>query len=211
GLKKTESQAFNLDGTYTASDKLSFNGFVSYENASTKFDGYQLPVARVATVAPVIPHNPDGTCASYTTATGLPSDYLTDPCRNWGFNQGDNVWTLGLGAKSTQWLGGKLTLTADVTYSRARTNIDVSGGTYYSNSIANVYVPAQNMPAITSTVTDLRLGAVYAFSKESAIRFGWQHRKLRSSDPQFDLFGITSVQAYIGSGMTSPNYSVNAV
>ncbi|MBC5764475.1 MtrB/PioB family decaheme-associated outer membrane protein [Ramlibacter albus] len=212
GVKKTGSQAFNLDGTYTASEKLSFNGFVSYETAKTRVENYQIPVARVATnPAPTTPHAA-GTCAPYSNAAALPTDYLTDSCRQYSYQQGDNVWTVGLGAKSTQFLGGKLTLTADVSYSRAKTNIDFTGGTYYSNGVSqNVYVLAQNMPAITSTMTDFRLGAVYSFSKQSAVKFGWQHRRLRSSDPQFDLFGITAVQAYIGPGMTSPNYSVNAV
>jgi long-subunit fatty acid transport protein len=76
---------------------------------------------------------------------------------------------------------------------------------------SNVYIPAQSMPNTTSTSTDLKLGARYQFDKQSAIRVGYLHRRLRSSDPQFDLFGITSVQAYIGPGIKSPNFDVNAV
>jgi hypothetical protein len=161
----------------------------------------------------LVPHAPDGTCAPYANTAGtLPADYLTDPCRAWSVTQTDRIWTIGFGVKSGGWLGGKLTLTGDITHQAARTNINFTGGTYYSNGLtSNVYIPAGNLQSITSTLTDLKLGARYAITKDGTIRFQWLHRKLKSSDPQFDLFGITSVQAYIGPGMTSPNYSVNAV
>jgi MtrB/PioB family decaheme-associated outer membrane protein len=213
GLKKTDSTAFNLEGTYSANDRLSFNAFVTLEDMKSHQDQYQIPVARTSAVPTLLAHAADGSCAPYATTAGtLPADYLTDPCRNWSVTQGDRIWTIGFGVKSGGWLGNKLTLTADVNYSSARTNLDFTGGTYYSNGVsANVYIPAQNMPAITSTLTDLKLGLRYAVTRDGAVRVSWLHRKLKSSDPQFDLFGITSVQAYIGSGMTSANYSVNAL
>lgn len=211
GVKKTNSTAWNLDASYAVSEKLTFNGYLTLEDAKTNQELFALPVARGGGVPPVIPHS-GATCAPYTSALGLPSDYLTDPCRNWSQTQADKIWTVGLGVKSSQFMGGKLTLTGDVVYSRARTNIDFTGGAYYNNGIGqNVYIPAQNMPTITSTMTDFRLGAAYALDKQSKLKFGWLHRRLRSSDPLFDLFGITSVQAYIGPGLTSPRYSVNAV
>ena len=212
GLKSAGGHVLNLDGAYAASEVLSFSAFVSAENMKSRQDQFQLPVARITTPPPVIAHNPDGSCASYASTPGLPSDYLTDPCRNWSESQADRVLTLGAGAKSSQWLGGRLTLSGDLVYSRARTALGFSGGTYYSNGVgSNVYIPAQDMPAITSTMTDLRLAARYAFDKNSALKVGWLHRRLRSSDSQYDLFGITSVQAFIGSGMASPRYNVNAV
>ena len=212
GLKSAGGHVLNLDGAYVASEVLSFSAFVSAENMKSRQEQFQLPVARITTPPPVIAHNPDGSCASYASTPGLPSDYLTDPCRNWSESQADRVFTLGAGAKSSQWLGGRLTLSGDLVYSRARTALAFSGGTYYSNGVgSNVYIPAQDMPAITSTMTDLRLAARYAFDKNSALKVGWLHRRLRSSDSQYDLFGITSVQAFIGSGMASPRYNVNAV
>jgi MtrB/PioB family decaheme-associated outer membrane protein len=212
GLKSTGGPVFNLDGTYTANEKLSFNAFVTAEDLKSRQDQFQIPVARVTTVAPVIPHAADGACASYSNATGLPSDYLTDPCRNWSMTQADRVITIGAGFKTTQFMGGRLTLSGDVVYARAKTQLNFSGGTYFSNGVSqNVYIPAQNMPDIMSTTTDLRLAARYELSKNAAVKVGLLHRKLRSSDPQFDLFGITSVQAYIGSGITAPQYNVNAV
>jgi MtrB/PioB family decaheme-associated outer membrane protein len=213
GLKSTNSSAFNLEATVTPNDKLAFNGFLTFEDMKSKQDQYQVPVVNGRTVAVTLtPHTPDGTCAPYSAASGLlPSDYLTDPCRLWSFQQADKIWTLGFGAKYGGLMSGKLTLSLDATYSDAKTNLNFTGGTYFSNGIGQyVYIPAQNMPEITSRITDLKFGAKYDVSKNSALRFTWLHRRLRSSDPQFDLFGITSVQAYIGPGITSPQYNVNA-
>lgn len=211
GLKSTDSTAFNLDATVAPSDRLAFNGFLNFEDMKSKQEQFQIPVNRAPGVPTLVPHGPG--CGPYTSASGnLPADYLTDPCRFWSVAQADKIWTLGLGAKYSGLMSGRLTLSLDATYSDAKTNLNFTGGTYYSNGIGqNVYIPAQNMPEITSRITDLKFGARYDVSKNSAVRFTWLHRRLRSSDPQFDLFGITSTQAYIGPGLVAPKYDVNAV
>lgn len=199
GLKRAGMTAWTLDGVYTASDRVSFNGYVSFEDGETRADEYQLQGGALPYVV-----NPN---CSVTAAAGSSSN-IGDPCRMWSFTQSDRVWTLGVGAKSAH-MGGKLTLTGDVVHARAKTHIDFTGGA--RNTTTRVFVPAVNMPGITSTMTDFRLGAKYDFTKESAVRLGYLFRRLRSSDPQFDLFGLTTVQAYIGPGMRSPNYNVHAL
>lgn len=217
GLKSTNGTAWNLEGSYTPSDRLAFTSFLTFEDMKSHQDNFQIPVARTAAVPTVVPHSPDGSCAPYSNASGtLPADYLTDPCRFWSVAQVDKIWTFGLGTKYSGLMGGKLTLSLDVTYSDAKTSQNFTGGTYYSNGLTGaagqfVYIPAANMPAITSRMTDLKFGAKYDVSKNGAVHFQWLHRRLRSSDPQFDLFGITSVQAYIGPGLASPTFDVNAV
>ena len=219
GTTKAATQMFNLEGTYAASEKLSFNSFLTYEQARTHQDEMQIVVGGGATRANPTP----GTCNPFSNTAGTPvtgstaaANFVNDPCKQWGMTQADKVLTIGFGAKSTQFMGGKLTLTGDVLHSRARTNIDFAGGTFFSNGATgtaqrNIYIPAQDLPAITSYLTEFRFGAKYAMDKTSAVRLGFLHQRLKSSDPQFDLFGITSVQAYVGPGITSPRYHVNAV
>ena len=201
GLKRAGMTTWTLDGVYTANDRLSFNSFVSFEDGKTRANEYQLASGTAA-----LPYAINPNCA--VTATAGSSSNIADPCREWSFTQNDRVWTVGLGAKSGH-MGGKLTLTGDVVHARAKTNVDFTGGA--RNTTTRVFVPAVNMPQITSIMTDLRLGAKYDFTKESAVRLGYLFRRLRSSDPQFDLFGITSVQAYIGPGMRAPDYNVHAI
>lgn len=201
GLNRAGMTTWTLDGVYAASDRLSFNGFVSFEDGETRANQYQLASGTAALAYTINPN-----CA--VTAAAGSSSNIADPCREWSFTQNDRVWTLGVGAKSAH-MGGKLTLTGDVVHARAKTNMDFTGGA--RNTTTRVFVPAVNMPGITSTMTDFRLGAKYDFTKESAVRLGYLFRRLRSSDPQFDLFGITSVQAYIGPGMRAPDYNVHAL
>lgn len=202
GLQRSGMTTLTLDSTYAASDKLSFNGFVSLEDGETRARYYHL-ASGTATLGYTV--NP--ACPA-TLPAGGPSGNMADPCRQWSVTQGDRVWTFGLGAKSAGHLGGKLTLTGDVQHSRARTDILFSGGTYSS---ARVFQPALNMPTITSRMTDFQFGARYELKKESAVRLGYLHRRLHSSDPQFDLFGLTTVNNFIGNGMNSPRYKVHAI
>jgi MtrB/PioB family decaheme-associated outer membrane protein len=201
GLNRAGMTTWTLDGVYAASDRLSFNGFVSFEDGETRANQYQLASGTAA-----LPYAINPNCA--VTAAAGSSSNIADPCREWSFTQNDRVFTLGLGAKSGH-MGGKLTLTGDVVHARAKTNMDFTGGA--RNTTTRVFIPAVNMPQITSIMTDLRLGAKYDFTKESAVRLGYLFRRLRSSDPQFDLFGITSVQAYMGPGMRAPDYNVHAL
>lgn len=219
GTTKAATNVFNLEGSYAASEKLSFTSFATYEHAQTHQEGKQTVVSTGTTRTNPTP----GVCNPFSSNTGTPvtgstaaANFNTDTCRQWAMSQTDNVLTVGIGAKSTRFMGGKLTLTGDALHSRARTHIGFGGGTFFSNGLAttaqrNIYIPAEDLPRITSYLTELRFGAKYALDKSSSVKFGYLHQRLKSSDPQFDLFGITSVQAYIGPGITSPRYHVNAV
>ncbi|MBC5764477.1 MtrB/PioB family decaheme-associated outer membrane protein [Ramlibacter albus] len=201
GLKKAGMAVFNLDSTYHVNADLALNGFVTWEDGRTRQDHYNITTAALT-------YTPNPACPA-TAAAGTGGN-MADPCREWGVTQADRILTAGIGVKSSQFMEGKLTLSADLVHSRARTNYNFRGGTY-NTATPPQFIAAQDMPAITSTMTDVRLAARYQFRPDSAVRVGWQHRRLKSSDPQFDLFGITTVQAYIGTGMSAPKYRTNTV
>jgi hypothetical protein len=54
---------------------------------------------------------------------------------------------------------------------------------------------------------------VYTLDQSSAVRLNFVHRKLTSSDAQWDAYASNpvAIQGYLGTGITSPNYSVNVV
>lgn len=199
GLKKAGFTTWTIDSTYVASERLSFNGHLSFEDGETRAEHYNM-------AGGALPYTINPACPA-TPAPGSSSN-IADPCREWSVAQNDRVFTFGFGAKSGH-LAGRLTLSADIVHSRAKTNLDFAGGTYSGSPLR--FVAAENMPAITSRLTDLRLGALYQLDKDSAVRVGYLYRRLKSSDPQFDLFGVTTVQAFIGPGMQSPHYHVHAL
>ena len=220
GLKKSESWVFNLDGAVTVNDAFSVNGFFTYEDMKVRLES--LAIARGLTTTTLVPHVSGPPCAAYTNvANTLPSDYFTDSCRQWSQLQSDKVNTLGVGFKYKGLLAGKLDLQGDIAYSRAKTPISVTGGTYYNNGVpnsptGNVYIPAQSFEDITSEMTDLRLAGTYAIGRTSALRVSYIYRRLTSTDWAYDAYtgsslGVLAVQNFLGPGITSPHYTVQVV
>jgi len=214
GATQMKSWVTNLEATFAVSEKLSLNAFTSYEDMKNVQNSVSMAVVRGANPV-VVPHT---ACTSYPNnpSTLIPADYYTDPCRNWSETQADKVWTLGLGFKSGGMLGGKLSMNGDVTYTHAKTPITFSGGTYYNNGLSgaaglNTYIAAQDMPESVSKRVDVHLSGVYTVDKSQAVRVSYLYSHLTSNDAQYDAFDATSVQAFIGPAMTSPNYSVQGI
>ena len=151
----------------------------------------------------------------------MPDDYYTDPCRQWSEQQKDRIHTLGVGARYRGLMAGRLDLSGELAYSRARTPISVAGGTYYGTGVpnsptGNAFIAAESFEAITSEFTQLRLTGTYALDKRSAVRLMYVYGRLKSSDWAYDAYansvlGVLAVQNYVGPGMTSPSYDVSVV
>ncbi len=220
GMKESKSWVGTLDAAFAASETLAFNAFYTYEDMRMQLDS--LAIARGLTTTTLVAHVSGPPCAPYTNvANTLPADYFTDPCRQWSASQNDKVHTLGVGVRYRGLMSGRLDLSGELAYSRARTPINVTGGTYYNNGVpssatGNVWIAAESLPEITSEMTDVRLKGTYALDKSSAIRVMYQYRKLKSSDWAYDAYinsalGVLAVQNYIGPAITSPNYDVNVI
>ena len=236
GLKDTKSSMFGLDATLQANENLAVNAFYSLEDK--KFDYSSLAISRVtstsSTINPlVLPHVScaaflSGTIvnATYGNVTTYPTDSYTDPCRAYSMSQQDRVNTFGVGFKAAGLMGGKFDLNGDLSYSRAKSPISVTGGAYFGNGVTaagvanTVPLTASNMPDITSEVTTIRVSGKYAIDKKSSIRANYQYSRLKSSDWQWDAYNSTpgsslscgvTIPAYIGTCMSSPNYTVNSI
>ncbi len=220
GLKESKSWVFGVDSALAVNERLSFNVFYTYEDMKMQLDS--LAIARGVTTTTLVPHVSGPPCAPYTNAAGtLPDDYFTDPCRQWTESQGDKIHTLGVGARYRGLLAGRLELSGELAYSKAKTPIAVMGGTYYNTAVpnsstGNVFVAAESFQDITSEFTQLRLTGTYALDKRSAVRVMYMYGRLKSSDWAYDAYansilGVLAVQNYIGPGITSPNYNVNVI
>ncbi len=220
GLREAKSWVLGVDTGVIASDKLSFNAFYTFEDMKRQLDAFA--IARGLTTTILEPHVSGPPCAAYTNVPGrLPADYFTDPCRLWSESQKDRVHTVGLAARYGGLMNGRLNLTAELAHSRATTPISVTGGTYFttgvpSSATGNVWVPAESFPDIKTEFTQLRLSGAYALDKLSSVRVMYMYGRLKSTDWAYDAYaqsvlGVLAVQNYIGPGMTSPDYNVNAV
>lgn len=220
GLKESKSWVAGLDAAFAASERLMLNAFYTYEDMRMRLDS--LAIARGLTTTTLVPHVSGGDCVPYTNvANTLPNDYFSDPCRQWSESQKDRVHTLGVAARYSGLMGGRLQLSGELAYSEARTPISVTGGTYYGNGVpnsstGNVFIAAESFPDIRTKFTQLRLAGLYALDKKSSVRVVYLYGRLKSSDWAYDAYaqsvlGVLAVQNYIGPGMTAPSYDVSAV
>jgi MtrB/PioB family decaheme-associated outer membrane protein len=222
GVQEIKSAVFKLDGTYAASETMSFSAFYTYEDKRSQLNDLTIGRGTTATILDA-PANTGGACTGYFAAAGhLPRDEGTDPCRSWSEVQSDKVHTFGLSFKTADLMHGKFELAGDLVYSKARTPISVNGGAYFGNGnpattaaggFNNVFVAAQSFPDITSEMIELRLTGKYNIDKKSSVRVTYLHRRLKSSDWQYDAYAgnAVAIPTFIGTGITSANYSVNAL
>ncbi|MRW86683.1 MtrB/PioB family decaheme-associated outer membrane protein [Pseudoduganella sp. FT26W] len=226
GLKQMESQVFKLDAAFTATDRLSYDAFYTFEHKKSEMGSLSIGRGYSTTILDAPAYNPATGCTGYWADSGhLPSDEGTDPCRKWTQTQTDRIHTVGWGVKATQLMGGKLDLGADLALSYSRTPIEVTGGYYVSNGNTvktaarpynNVWVAAESFPDVTSKMVDIRLHGLYRINNVSSLRANYQFRRLQSSDWQYDAYanaaqGVTALQVYPGNAIVSPNYAVQVV
>jgi hypothetical protein len=211
-LTEVKSTIYNLDATYAPDEKLTLTPYYTYEDRKSSLKGRYIVSSTTA-----------GTTlngVALTGATGLACTTANLPCivanGNWGLDQADKVNTLGLAGKYKGLMAGKLDLNGDVLYIYSKTPVTASGsGQVISNGAAApnyVSVPALSYQDITSKTMQLRLTGNYKVDKQQSVRIGYQYQKTISSDWQYDAYtNPVAMQAFIGTGMTSPNYTVHAV
>jgi MtrB/PioB family decaheme-associated outer membrane protein len=230
GQKKSGSWVFKFDAALAASETLSYNAFYTLEHRDSQLDSLTIGRGSTATILDKAVSSAGSTCAGYFAASGhLPADEGTDPCRAWTVQQKDKTHTFGFGAKAGNLLGGKMELSTDLALSRSRSPISVTGGAYFGNGNAaaaataavpfnNIFIAAQDFPDVTSNLLDLRVNALYKYSKAAAVHMNYLWRRLRSNDWQYDAYafnaapgGAVAIPTYPGNNMTAPNYSVQAI
>jgi MtrB/PioB family decaheme-associated outer membrane protein len=234
GKKEAKYWVLNLESSFAASDNLAFTGYFTYEDQqSTTGSLAILRATNVATASTPNPLNAPANCRAYPSVAsysatgaainyGSPSDYITDPCRIWSETQADKVRTFGVTFRAKA--SSKVRLDGQLSYSYALTPISMSGmqvisngltiGAYGTNAAVNnnIFIPITSLPDSSSKYWDLRLGANFATDKDSNIRVLYMFRKLRSYNPQWDLYtNPVAIQGYVGTGITSPNYKVNVI
>jgi hypothetical protein len=230
GLTGAKTWGLNLDATYAASENLSIGAFYSYEDRDSKMandafgtnnngtgNNATVSVGGVATGATAV----SGGC--YTTVSDKNLNAKTDPCLKWGADMHDKVDTLGLSLKQKNLMAGKLDLTGGLTYSRATTDTNVTGGSYLQNplltastgqgtSTAFYYLPATALPTVTTDTVELRLNGKYKIDKASAVHLGYTYLHMKNVDYAYDgMQTATVVGSTMPTNETAPVYTVHIV
>ena len=135
----------------------------------------------------------------YATVLDKNRNGKIDPCLNWFTDMRERADTLGLTLARKGLKGGRLNLAGDLVYTWARTDTGVTGGSYANNPFALAgapvlppgvpavfFIPATDLPTVSTRTLELRLRAQYAVGKSSQINLLAAYERLRSSDFAYD-------------------------
>jgi MtrB/PioB family decaheme-associated outer membrane protein len=208
GLKEAKSWALNLDGTYTLDENLTVSVFYSYEDQRSKSAGSTLDFANDPTGV-TIPAGCPTLAAGTVNANGK-----VDPCNNWSTDMHDQIDTLGFAFKQKGLLHDRLELDGNLVFTRARTDIGVTGGMYVTDPFAVVaayYIPAAAVPTVSTNTIELKLSGRYTIDKSQAVRVGYSYWHMKSTDYAYDGMQYGGLSNVLPTNEQAPNYSVSAV
>jgi MtrB/PioB family decaheme-associated outer membrane protein len=227
GLQDAKSWALNLDGTYAASDNFVANVFYTYEDQRSTSAGDAYGSNSAAVFQGQAADTVSQSCnANITTVAQKNANAKMDPCLNWSKVTRDKVNTIGLAFRQKNLMAGKLDLNGSLTYSQARTDIDVNGGSYVNNPLALAapaapalaagvpavfYISAAPLPTVHNDTVTFRLSGNYALDKASSVRVLYSYQHLKSTDYMYDGYQYGTGTNYLPTNQTAPSYTVNLI
>jgi MtrB/PioB family decaheme-associated outer membrane protein len=223
GLTSAESWALNLDGAYSITDAFSATAFYTYEDMRSRSAGASYASGAITNTATVggVAGNTVVSGGCFTTVLDKNMNAKIDPCLNWTTDMHDKVDTFGAGLRYKGAMAGRLDLGGDLVFTRARTNNGMTGGTYANNpfavagrpavSPAAIFIPAADLPTVTTNTTELKLTGQYGIDSMSAVRLLYWFQRLRSTDYAFDGMQFGTITSVIPTNEQAPNYKVHVI
>src|SRR5574340_838267 len=187
GLKAARGFTANFDANLPATEEVSGLFFTTVENYRTQQNGHN--GASSATVPVITTLDRQNNTAAFDPLTGVVSRI-------------DRSLTMGLGFRvkpggSHEW-GGTIT----------RVNTRGSTGFLDVGSRLTTILP---VPDAVSQLNRLELFGKYHMQKDLTLNVKYAHEKYSSTDWAWDGQTFTSSTSFIGSGQTSPDYSINMI
>ena len=194
GLLRDQAWTANLDASYAINDRLVANAFFTHEDlrALTRGDGYTTNT-NAAFVG-----RPGNTLVSggcFATVLDKNKNGKIDPCLIWTAESRDRADTVGLSLLKKGLMKSRLDVSGEVIFSRQRTDIAVNGGSYANNPFALagapvlppgtpaiLFIPAADLPPVTTRTFTLRLQGRYALSRHADLRLFYWYERLKAVD-----------------------------
>ena len=224
GLKNAENWAVNLDGSYAIGEGFGAHAFYTYEDIKSQSAGTSYGSnSNNAFVGQAGNTLVAGGC--FATVQARNNNVKIDPCNNWSTDMRDKVHTFGVGFDHKNLMAGRLEVMGDLVYTNARTDIGVAGGSYANNPFALAtpapalaagvpavfFIPAANLPTVTTKTIDVRLAAQYAIDKNSTVRVLYWYEHLNSSDYVYDGMQFGSLTNIIPTNEQPFHYNVHVI
>ena len=185
GVTNGNSWSLNLDGTYSYSEVGNLVGYVTQQNQQRFL-----------------------TNVSGTTNSGAGQG---NPTGSWTNTLQNTATTLGLGVRQGELADGKLSLSADATYSLAKSAYSTAVSST-SNCAAAATQSCGILPGINNTMAAIKLGGAYQLDKNSKIGLMYWYQHLYSNDFYYNAYqNGSTMSSTMPTNQTSPSYNVNVI
>jgi len=225
GLQASQARTLNLEGTYAASEDFSTSVFYTNEDRTSTSAGDAYGSNTPLTASNVYVGNAANTNISpavcYATLAAKNPAAKMDPCLNWSNQMHDKVDSLGWTFKKSGLMAGKLDLSAALVWTRARTDIDVTGGSYVNSLLAPLgaqpggvgvyYIAASAFPTVTTDTSELRITGLYALDKKSKVRLSYGYAQTKAVDWSYDGYQFGTGTNFMPTNEQAPNYVVQTL
>jgi MtrB/PioB family decaheme-associated outer membrane protein len=214
GLQDSRTWALNLDGTYAVSEDFSTSIFFNHEDMRSRMasDAYGTNSNTGSAIAGSV----IGGC--YNNVLAKNNNAKLDQCLVWSTDMTDRVDTLGFSFNRKNLLASKLDLGGDLVFSRARTMIDVNGGSYVTGippATATAgpvfFIPASNFPTVRTDTVELRLNGKYKINKPSAVNLGYAYQHMKVTDYAYDGMQFGTLTVVTPTNEKAPSFNVHTV
>ena len=188
GVQKGTAWSANLDAGYNLSETASVTAYVTVQNRKRDLDN---------------------NLWAHTTAT-----FNTLTSQTWTNTLSQDESTVGINAKQGGLMGGKLELTADLTYSLSKsgyTTTDLYVNTACTGTSTSGYA-CGSTPDIKNELVQFKLAGDYKLDKASKVRLGYIYQNLKSTDYYYNAYqmGYTPT-SLMPSDQKAPSYAVNVI
>lgn len=189
GVQKGNAWSANLDAGYYFTENTSATAYVTVQNRKRDLDN---------------------AVWSHATATF----YTLPASQVWVNTLSEDESTVGINAKQGGLMGGKLDLTADLTYSLSKSGYTTTDN-YVNASCTAVSTSGYACgatPDIKSELIQFKLAGDYKLDKASKVRVGYLYQNLKSTDYYYNAYqmGYTPT-SLMPSNQQAPSYSVNVI
>ena len=225
GLKSSRGGALNLEGNYQASESLALAVFYTYEDRTWKAAGDAYGTNNNGTGNNAFVGNAANTnitpVVCYGTIAAKNQNAKTDPCLQWGNATHDRADTIGFTLTKQGLFSPKFNLSASLVYTRARTDINVTGGSYVANplaaagaqpgGVANYFLFASALPTISTETIELSLDGRYQIDKKSAVHVRYLYGHMKAVDWAYDGMQFGTGTNYLPTNEQAPSFRAQAV
>ena len=190
GVQNGNSWSLNLDGSYAYSQEGSVIAYATQQSMQRNLVNYY----------------------SSTSSSGVGPYPGTG---GWTNNLKTNTTTLGLAAKHSGLVDGKVTLTGDLTYSMANstynTGVNFAATNGASCNASNIAICGM-VPGIVNNMAAIKLGGSYQLDKNSKVGLMYWYQHLYSNDYSYNAYQFGSTPSGVmPSNQTSPSYNISVI